>query len=711
MPRALCLVGLAAVGIVYLRGRETKGPSAPADENEQAQRELEERIKQGDAVHKRAQALTEIRETLKTTPDEGIRRLQELIKQSPASSEACEARLILAEALAARKDTQGALGHLEAVVADPNAGLRASRARIERAKLLAATDPAAARRDLQAVLRDVPHPAIQPAARVELGLLEIREGQFAQAIAALAPVLERKYRERPEAQNVLRKAVVGELGRLAKAGEPKALMAWSEEVMKRFPDLAALATDIRYYQAVALRQVGRFTDARNLFERLRRQPDLLPPDANCDAELARLTEEERAAGVVRSRDAFLQAKREGKETRADFEGALAADTTWAKDNSPLVLTGAVTVKPGATLTIEPGVTVQFLLGSRLVVEGTLIARGTVEQPIRFTSAATKAPSFYDGDGVLFADSSADDRCLLEHCVVEHQRVGVTCSAASPTLRRCLFTRNGNVALLATDGAGPRVEDQCRFESNDGVGLRAEKAGFGVRRCLILKNADGGIHIADNSKGTIEASRICENAKAGIICDNFASPTIQACEIASNLGDGIRCDRSSGPTIQGNVIRGNRGAGVRCLRDSASTLSGNLIEANQDYPIVLEKSDGVIKGNTIVGNRPYGLNCASAASPRIEGNWIERNGAAGIICTEGSAPTITRNAILGHAKAISNIGSLLIQARENYFGDVDDKRMEDIIFDRGDDKTLGQVVWQPRLTEPPPRPPKPQLDLP
>jgi len=42
-------------------------------------------------------------------------------------------------------------------------------------------------------------------------------------------------------------------------------------------------------------------------------------------------------------------------------GIITSDTTWTDTNSPYTLTGSVTVNPGVTLTIEPGVTVDLLL--------------------------------------------------------------------------------------------------------------------------------------------------------------------------------------------------------------------------------------------------------------------------------------------------------------------------------------------------------------
>ncbi len=80
------------------------------------------------------------------------------------------------------------------------------------------------------------------------------------------------------------------------------------------------------------------------------------------------------------------------EPRVYRKGVIERDTTWEGE---VRIEGQTVVKRGATLTILPGTTVKFLWSDEdgdaigdgeLNCEGRIVARGTKESPIRFTSA-------------------------------------------------------------------------------------------------------------------------------------------------------------------------------------------------------------------------------------------------------------------------------------------------------------------------------------
>jgi hypothetical protein len=63
------------------------------------------------------------------------------------------------------------------------------------------------------------------------------------------------------------------------------------------------------------------------------------------------------------------------------------NTEWMVAGSPYVITAPISVNSGVTLTVDPGVVVEFWSGNYLIVNGTLMAVGTSASPISFTSAS------------------------------------------------------------------------------------------------------------------------------------------------------------------------------------------------------------------------------------------------------------------------------------------------------------------------------------
>lgn len=66
-----------------------------------------------------------------------------------------------------------------------------------------------------------------------------------------------------------------------------------------------------------------------------------------------------------------------------------SDTTWTVADSPYIISNSIRVAEGTTLTIDPGVIVQFEYGTEIGVDGSLVANGTADQLIHITSISDK----------------------------------------------------------------------------------------------------------------------------------------------------------------------------------------------------------------------------------------------------------------------------------------------------------------------------------
>jgi len=144
----------------------------------------------------------------------------------------------------------------------------------------------------------------------------------------------------------------------------------------------------------------------------------------------------------------------------DVSGTISEDTTWAKADSPFVVTGDIIVAESFTLTIEAGVKVTFNEGKKLEVAGLLVAQGTSQNPIYFTSTK-ETPSAGAWKGIFFLDSSSDAQfdgenyqsgSIIEYCVVEYAEKGISVNSASPYISRN-FIRNNILGFnLVSDAA-------------------------------------------------------------------------------------------------------------------------------------------------------------------------------------------------------------------------------------------------------------------
>lgn len=147
-------------------------------------------------------------------------------------------------------------------------------------------------------------------------------------------------------------------------------------------------------------------------------------------------------------------------TIQDHCGDLTASATWKADNNMHVVSCDVTVLPGRTLTVEAGAIVKFQVNADLLVEGKLIAQGTANDPIYFTSyfddavggdtdGTAQAPLVGDWGSIWF-DEDSDDTSEITRTVIRYSGKdsggtindgAILLDNASPQLSYITFTDN------------------------------------------------------------------------------------------------------------------------------------------------------------------------------------------------------------------------------------------------------------------------------
>lgn len=216
---------------------------------------------------------------------------------------------------------------------------------------------------------------------------------------------------------------------------------------------------------------------------------------------------------------------------SSFHGVITQSTTWTKQNSPYTLDGPTSIGEGVTVTVEPGVTVN-LNGYYLQVNGTLIARGTVNEKIYFTN------------GQVIYTTSSPGGTTFEYTVTETLQTATTLT----------ITRNTFTAL---DAGGSSTVTYNNIEN-----LRAEGNSVVTNNQITKTCYVGGS--AKISSNNIQARLIFTRGCTGEVSNN-------------QISDGIYCDIGGGDvTITNNQITNINAYPLVFIAGAKATVTDNSI---------------------------------------------------------------------------------------------------------------------------------------
>jgi len=256
------------------------------------------------------------------------------------------------------------------------------------------------------------------------------------------------------------------------------------------------------------------------------------------------------------------------------EGNIAQDTIWTLTDSPFIVVNDVIVKPGFTLTIEPGVEVRFGGDFALVVDGRLNATGTNERMITFTSNRLQ-PRPGDWETITFANRT--DHSGLAYSVVEYAVSGITIDKGNVEIENSHVSNNLQDGIYITNDNSAYIHDNTvDFNKN-------------------------GVFIVDSSGSTIENNIISANSENGICLQSSEGKYINSISILGN-------------TLSTNL----RGIDVR--GQVTTNIAQNSISYN-DIGVYFENATGVlpIQFNDVYGNI-WGMNVSASEPINAEYNY-------------------------------------------------------------------------------------------
>ena len=209
--------------------------------------------------------------------------------------------------------------------------------------------------------------------------------------------------------------------------------------------------------------------------------------------------------------------------------------TWLKENSPYLVTGNIVVPQDSTLIIEPGVFVMFQQSRKITIEGTIKAKGTVNDSIYFTNDNSKeSGSIKKGKGewrgIEFLGNSSEDTSMFYYCRMEYSESvssssshygygGLFYIGASDNIhiKHCDISNNtavyGGAFFISTSEniviSENYIHDNSASDRGAGFYLHSSCT---INRNLIANNIShwgGGFYVADYSPKIIN-NLICNN---------------------------------------------------------------------------------------------------------------------------------------------------------------------------------------------------------
>jgi hypothetical protein len=301
------------------------------------------------------------------------------------------------------------------------------------------------------------------------------------------------------------------------------------------------------------------------------------------------------------------------------EGVITQDTTWTLVDSPFVLSNDVTVNLGATLTIEPGVDVRFGGDFSLIVNGRIVADGTPERSILFTTNDPSGIIVWEKIEINGTQPSSFMDCIIE---------------------------NGTNGIIVDSGVLDVENSVIRSNSENGIMMNGGT--LTIRNSELTNNTLGNaINIADGDFASVENDTIDSNGNGILIAGGDQV----------NVHNNIITSNGNGLLMAGQL---NGTTNVRQNEISSSTQNGMLLQAET-------LGNTAITDNNVTANN-CGLFISANASTYITGNYVSNN-TVGIQYDGFANHTVYFNDIFENGQGVELAPSYagIVNATQNYWG--------------------------------------------
>ncbi len=230
----------------------------------------------------------------------------------------------------------------------------------------------------------------------------------------------------------------------------------------------------------------------------------------------------------------------------------------------------ITIPSGETLTIEPGTTLKFRENAKLIVDGLLIANGTLTDSIIFTNKDTE-----ERWGGIRLNSHLSNQ--ISYSRIEYSNEGgISISSGDATIHHSVIRNNDN----DDGGGGIKIDNSNVDLYNLSIYNNTASSGAGISALVNYETI--------NISNCMIFNNISEYNGGGLLISSFD------CETPPSIINCIFCNNMSGGTLTGNIHE------YHC----SANYVNNIIYNNNKYGIYFSEDNignSYIAYNNIYGN--------------------------------------------------------------------------------------------------------------
>ena len=333
----------------------------------------------------------------------------------------------------------------------------------------------------------------------------------------------------------------------------------------------------------------------------------------------------------------------------EVSGTISTNTTWTGVDTVKV-TGNIYINDGISLTIDPGIIVEFQGHYKLDVDGRLLAEGTATDSITFTTNDTTGFHNFTHtgwNGIIFNTTPAtNDSSIFSYCRIQYSK-SADCGALfikdfnKIRISNCLITKTHMTATYQQHISGAIVchgGDILLRKSKiiHNTSQWGEYGTFGGHAMVIIDcspivdSCDLKYNYTWNNHDPSGAQLYIKKV------DSITKPFISSCRISTgdNSGTGIVSENAA-PQLINNIITDNITFGISLNNTTSGTsIIGNLI-ANNNRGIYLNATGEIVfTNNTIVASLVYGLEINAGSNLKIYNSIIYNNTGSQLVLNGG-----------------------------------------------------------------------------